>query len=225
MKSRILQLILVSAILCFTSCDQLAMLGNQMKLDQTEFDLPAAGGEVRVSFTPLSSWSVECSDSFVKLNPSSGEASENPVTLVIKVEENKDVEKRTIKVLLSFETNDIVLTIRQDGATPPDTPVDPDPDDPNPDDPNPDDPNPDDPNPDDPNPDDPDPDDPNPDDPNPDDPNPDDPNPDDPDPDDPDPDDPNPDDPNPDDPNPDDPDEESDGSTEDVIPGDDIKTK
>ena len=216
---------LLSALLGMTSCED--FLASQMKLDQTEFTLPAKGGEIKVSFVPISSWTASCSDSFVTLNPTKGDQSEASVSLSIKVGENTDTAVRTIKVLLSFETNDIVLTIKQDGATPPDdpNPDDPDPDDPDPDDPDPDDPDPDDPNPDDPNPDDPNPDDPDPDDPNPDDPNPDDPNPDDPDPDDPDPDDPNPDDPDPDDPDPDDPDgsDEGTGSTEDVIPGDEIK--
>lgn len=118
------------------------MVGDKVKLDQTEYNLPAIGGDVKVSFVPLSSWSVSCSDSFVKINPSSGLVSEDPVTLVIRVEENKDPQERTIKVLLTFETNDIVLTIKQAGAVPdaPDNPDNPDTPD-NPDNPdNPDDP-------------------------------------------------------------------------------------
>lgn len=116
MKSRVLWLILLSALFFFISCDEFPMSGNQSELEQTEFRLPSSGGEVKVTFIPLSSWSVSCSDSFVHLNPSSGEKSEDAVTLMIRVEENKASDERKIKVLLSFETNDIVLTIIQEGA-------------------------------------------------------------------------------------------------------------
>ena len=84
MKTRILWLIFVSALLCFTSCDQFSIPDNQIKLDQTEFNLPAAGGEIKVSFVPLSAWSVMCSDPSVKLTPSSGEKSDELISLVIK---------------------------------------------------------------------------------------------------------------------------------------------
>lgn len=128
MKTRILWLIFVSALLCFTSCDQFSIPDNQIKLDQTEFNLPAAGGEIKVSFVPLSAWSVMCSDPSVKLTPSSGEKSDELISLVIKVDANKSEEEKIIKILLTFETDDIVLTVKQAAAIPdtPDTPDNPD---------------------------------------------------------------------------------------------------
>lgn len=125
MKTRILWLIFVSALLCFTSCDQFSIPDNQIKLDQTEFNLPAAGGEIKVSFVPLSAWSVMCSDPSVKLTPSSGEKSDELISLVIKVDANKSEEEKIIKILLTFETDDIVLTVKQAAAIP-DTPDNPD---------------------------------------------------------------------------------------------------
>ena len=207
-------MLLSMLIIGFTSCEDLIGGGNKlpadMVMENTEFSLPAKGGKVELKFKPLSAWTALSEDAWVKISPESGEASKEEVVVTITAGKNEG-EKRTASVVLSFETNDITITIEQDAAEAviPEDPEDPkDPDDPeNPDDPN--TPDPDDPeNPDDPNT--PDPDDPE---------NPDDPNT-------PDPDDPNT--PDPDDPeNPEDPDtpvvpEDPTGGTEDVDKGEDV---
>lgn len=104
------------AMLIMTACPKVNPEGpGEMVLETTELTLPAEGGEVELKFTPLSSWTAQCEDSWVKYSPASGDASEEEVVLVIKAGRNSG-EARTSELLLSFETNDVVVTITQEGS-------------------------------------------------------------------------------------------------------------
>ena len=112
---------LMSAIIGFASCD--GLMGpedetpKEMVLDSTEFSLPADGGEFQLIFVPNSAWTASCEDSFVSYDPKSGEAVADTVVMTVKVAKNKAQEARTSTLVLSFETNDVKVTIKQAGLT------------------------------------------------------------------------------------------------------------
>ena len=104
----------------FSSCD--ALFGEkepqsleEMVIEETEFTVPAEGGEIEVTFTPNSSWTALCEERWVDWSPEDGEASERKVTIVVEVDEN-DGEEREADLVISFETNDVVIEITQLGV-------------------------------------------------------------------------------------------------------------
>ena len=115
----------------FTSCDLLAGLtGSQMVMDKTEFSLPAEGGQIELKFIPTSAWSATCSEDFISFSPASGDSLLVEVAVIVTVEKNEG-EERVATLMLSFETNDIAITITQagvpvDNPSTPDTPDNPD---------------------------------------------------------------------------------------------------
>ena len=124
-------------ILMAVSCDML----NQPKkviLDQTEYNIGSEGGTIDVSFVPLVGWEASWSEDFVSISPTSGEASEQSITMTITVEKNTTPLERKAKILVKFETdeqtltiaNEQTLTITQEAYFPdPDPDPNPDPDD------------------------------------------------------------------------------------------------
>ena len=114
--------ILMAAILfVVSSCDGVTpgRPGQELPeviLPQTEFNVPFMGGEVEVSFVPLTSWKVSCNAQFITFDKTGGEKSEEITTLKIKVLPNPDTKKRQAEVELEFENNDITLIVSQEGA-------------------------------------------------------------------------------------------------------------
>ena len=107
------------AMLILTACPKVNPEGpKEMVLETTEFTLPAEGGKIELKFTPLSSWTALCEEDWVNCSQQSGEASAEETVLTVDVSENKGAE-RTAELVLSFETNDITITIKQAGAEAP----------------------------------------------------------------------------------------------------------
>lgn len=132
MKQRFLLLLAsILGIAFLSSCDEFPFPGSgdgdDFVLEKTDFTLPATGGNVDVTFIPVTSWSAQCADPFVTINPASGQASDQEVTLTIKVAPNYEPVERVIKVLLSIADKDVVLTVIQSANEPniPDNPSDP----------------------------------------------------------------------------------------------------
>lgn len=110
--------ILMAAILfVVSSCDGVTPEKlPEVILPQTEFNVPFTGGEVEVSFVPLTSWKVSCNAHFITFDKTGGEKAEEITTLKIKVLPNPDTKKRQAEVELEFENNDITLIVSQEGA-------------------------------------------------------------------------------------------------------------
>ena len=119
MKLRFFTMLVLSmAFIGFTSCTpQEEPAPSEMVFAITDFNVPADGGVIELKFVPTSSWSAACSESFVSFDPQSGEASEEEVLMTVSVDKNKK-EARKAQLVLSFETNDVIITIDQDGKTP-----------------------------------------------------------------------------------------------------------
>jgi hypothetical protein len=124
MKIKSLFVYIISCVLLL-SCDMLPTYQEFMKMDQTEYEIPAAGGVLKVSFIPLSDWSATCGEGYISLSPSSGFSSTEKTELSIKVQENTHPVQRVAEILIRFETNDITLTVTQAAAA--EKPVEPEP--------------------------------------------------------------------------------------------------
>lgn len=125
--------IFICSLLCLAflcSCEGLPVPGQKVELDKTDYEIPAEGGKLKVSFIPLSDWRASCGEPFVSFSPSSGVASTEPTALIIDVKANEAEAERVAKIVLSFKTNDIVLTITQAAAEKKPTPEPPGPEDP-----------------------------------------------------------------------------------------------
>lgn len=122
MKIKSLFVYIISCVLLL-SCDMLPTYQEFMKMDQTKYEIPAAGGVLKVSFIPLSDWSATCGEGYISLSPSSGFSSTEKTELSIKVQENTHPVQRVAEILIRFETNDITLTVTQAAAA--EKPVDP----------------------------------------------------------------------------------------------------
>ncbi len=118
MKLRFFAMLVLSmALIGVTSCDELEKQPTEMVLDTTVFNLPVDGGEIELKFVPITAWTAQSEDSWISYDPKSGEASTEEVTMKIKVDKNRK-EARTAKLVLSFETNDVIITIDQEGKIP-----------------------------------------------------------------------------------------------------------
>ena len=101
--------ILMAAILfVVSSCDGVTPGGPgqelpEVILPQTDFNVPFMGGEVEVSFVPLTSWKVSCNAQFITFDKTGGEKSEEITTLKIKVLPNPDTKKRQAELELFAE--------------------------------------------------------------------------------------------------------------------------
>lgn len=123
-------LILVAAMLLVPACDLLKPGAKQEAIDidsvfeQTEYSIPAEGGELEVDFTPPADWSIECNKAWITIDPLSGSASEKTRTLTILVDENENDDERRALVHVLFGEEEVDITIRQSGRT--GSPEDPD---------------------------------------------------------------------------------------------------
>lgn len=125
--------IFICSLLCLAflcSCEGLPVPGQKVELDKTDYEIPAEGGKLKVSFIPLSDWRASCGEPFISFSPSSGVASTEPTALIIDVKANEAEAERVAKIVLSFKTNDIVLTITQAAAEQKPTPEPPGPENP-----------------------------------------------------------------------------------------------
>lgn len=125
--------IFICSLLCLAflcSCEGLPVPGQKVELDKTDYEIPAEGGKLKVSFIPLSDWRASCGEPFISFSPSSGVASTQPTDLIIDVKANEAEAERVAKIVLSFKTNDIVLTITQAAAEKKPTPEPPGPENP-----------------------------------------------------------------------------------------------
>lgn len=79
----------------------------------TSVDLSADGGSGTASFTVNRDWTASASESWVSVSPSSGSASDGPITITIKASQNTTYEDRTATVTIRAEALSQSITVRQ----------------------------------------------------------------------------------------------------------------
>ena len=76
-------------------------------------ELSADGGSGTISFTGNNDWTASSSDSWVTVSPSSGTASDGPVTVTVKAAANTTFEDRSATVTIRSEGLTQSVTVRQ----------------------------------------------------------------------------------------------------------------
>lgn len=66
------------------------------------FDLSVDGGSAGITFTANRDWSVNASDDWVRVSPSSGSASKNPITVTVSCDANTTYEDRFCTVTVTM---------------------------------------------------------------------------------------------------------------------------
>lgn len=105
-----LALILLGAIVCLLSCQKAPELTVS---SPTSIDLSVDGSSGSITFTANRDWRVTSSDSWVIVSPSSGEASDKPVTVSVRCDANTTYDDRTTTVTILMEDLSQTVTVRQ----------------------------------------------------------------------------------------------------------------
>lgn len=102
--------VLLCAVLLLFSCQkapELTLTGP------TSIELSEDGGSGSITFTANRDWSASSSDSWVSISPSSGKASDGPVTVSVRCNANTTYDDRTATVTIKIEDLSQTVTIRQ----------------------------------------------------------------------------------------------------------------
>lgn len=76
-------------------------------------ELSADGSNGTITFTANRGWTASSSDSWVTVSPSSGEASDKPVTVTVRSNANTTYDDRTATVTIRMEDLSQTITVRQ----------------------------------------------------------------------------------------------------------------
>lgn len=117
MNKRLLSLILIIPLL-FCCAKTVA---PEINFDgATEVSINDIGEAATVTFTSNTDWTATPSDAWVKVNPVSGKASDQPATVTIVCDENPSQEARTATVTIKAGDLSKTVTVTQEGALPDD---------------------------------------------------------------------------------------------------------
>ena len=71
-------------------------------IEQTAYEVSAAGGEIEIEFMPLADWTVECAEDWVDISPNSGTAASKKKTVTLTIDPNTgDARSATVKILFA----------------------------------------------------------------------------------------------------------------------------
>lgn len=110
MTRKYLWLVLCAAILCFAACQKAPELTIT---SPSSIELSADGSTGTITFTANRDWKASCSDSWVSVSPSSGTASDGPVTVTVRCNANTTYDDRTATVTIKMEELSQTVTVRQ----------------------------------------------------------------------------------------------------------------
>jgi uncharacterized protein YjdB len=79
----------------------------------SSIELSVDGSSGSITFTANRDWTVSCSDSWVTVSPSKGEASKEPVTVTVRCNANTTYDDRTATVTIRMEELSQSVTVRQ----------------------------------------------------------------------------------------------------------------
>ncbi|MBR5724097.1 MAG: Ig-like domain-containing protein [Bacteroidales bacterium] len=103
-------LLCLTALLLLDSCKKEPFLTLS---GPASIDVNADGGSGSITFTSNTDWTASSSESWVSLSPSSGTASDGPITVTVKCNANTTYEDRSATVTLRGEGLTQSVTVRQ----------------------------------------------------------------------------------------------------------------
>lgn len=110
MTRKYLWLVLCSAFLLIAACQkapELTLTGS------SNIELSVDGSSATITFTANRDWRVSSSDSWVSVSPSSGTASDGPVSVTVRCNANTTYDDRTATVTITMEELSQAITVRQ----------------------------------------------------------------------------------------------------------------
>lgn len=110
MTRKYLGTVLCATLLLFAACQKAPELTIT---SASSIELSADGSSGSITFSANRSWSASASDSWVTVSPSSGEASDKPVTVMVRCNANTTFDDRTATVTIRMEELTQIVTVRQ----------------------------------------------------------------------------------------------------------------
>lgn len=110
MTRKYLGTVLCATLLLFAACQKAPELTIT---SASSIELSADGSSGSITFSANRSWSAGASDSWVTVSPSSGEASDKPVTVMVRCNANTTFDDRTATVTIRMEELTQIVTVRQ----------------------------------------------------------------------------------------------------------------
>lgn len=100
----------------FASCTALFPEGeNAIRIDATEYSVPAEGGEVQIKFVPVLAWTAACEEEWLTFSPASGDASAEEVIMTLSADSN-GLSMRTAEIILSTSAGEVTITLIQESV-------------------------------------------------------------------------------------------------------------
>ena len=110
MTRKYLWMVLCAALFLFAACQKAPELTVS---GPATIELSADGSSGTFTFTANRDWRASSSDSWVTVSPSSGEASDKPVTVSVRCDANTTYDDRTATVTIRMEDLSQTVTVRQ----------------------------------------------------------------------------------------------------------------
>ena len=116
-----LLLFMATAAMFFVSCDLLEDIIPALDLDKDSVSLVAEGAEATFTITSNQDWTASADQTWVKIDPASGEASDESVTVTVTADDNPDLEARTATITVTAgELTKTVAVTQAAGESAPD---------------------------------------------------------------------------------------------------------
>lgn len=103
-------MLLCATLLLFVACQKAPELTIT---SPSSIELDVNGNSGAITFTANRDWSASTSDSWISISPSSGKASDTPVTVTIRCNANTTYDERTATVTISMEDLSQTVSVHQ----------------------------------------------------------------------------------------------------------------
>lgn len=100
----------------FVSCDPKEEFKPSLEVDETSVFLDAVEGSASFTVTSNQKWTVSADENWVKLDPASGEAYDEPVRVSVTADDNTVPETRTATIIVTAGELTKTVSVSQDAA-------------------------------------------------------------------------------------------------------------
>jgi len=98
---RLFSFVAIIFAMFFVSCEMLEDLMPSLELGKEAVSLEAVSGTASFTVTANKDWTADADESWVKIAPASGKASEEPVTVTVTADDNTALEARTATITVT----------------------------------------------------------------------------------------------------------------------------
>ena len=98
---RLFSFVAIIFAMFFVSCEMLENLKPSLEIGKEAVSLEAVSGTASFTVTANQDWTADADESWVKIAPASGKASEEPVTVTVTADDNTALEARTATITVT----------------------------------------------------------------------------------------------------------------------------